>query len=75
MERYRNRQGSSGVTRYEIGNDFILVQFGNDATYRYDYQHPGRKEVETMKVLAAKGRGLSTYISTIVRGNYAARLK
>ena len=36
MERYVNQQGDSGVTHYEIGADFIRVQFGGPAIYVYD---------------------------------------
>ncbi len=73
MERYGNRSGNSGVTGYESGPDFIRVQFAGGTTYLYTYQSAGRAHVEQMKLLATRGRGLSTYISTTVRNLYASK--
>jgi hypothetical protein len=73
MERYGNANGSSGVTHYEIGPDFIDVAFGNAGTYRYDHTMPGQLHVHRMKQLAIAGRGLSTYISAVVRNQYARK--
>jgi hypothetical protein len=50
------------------------VWFKDGDGYDYDYRHPGREHVETMKRLAEEGRGLSTYISQHVRKNYARKL-
>jgi hypothetical protein len=36
---------------------------------------PGKFEVEAMKRLATKGRGLATFINKNVRKRYAARLR
>ncbi len=64
MKTYKNRSGKkSGVTAYEIGNDFIIVQFNYSKKYRYTYHSAGRKAVETMKSLALARKGLSTFIS------------
>lgn len=71
MERYGNSHGGSGVTHYEIGPDCIDIQFVNGEAYRYDYTNPGQLHVHRMKQLAVSGTGLSTYISQIVRDNYA----
>ena len=73
MERYGNATGGSGVTHYEIGPDYIDVTFVNDGTYRYDYTMPGQIHVHRMKQLAKAGRGLSTYISQVVRNQYALK--
>ncbi len=70
MERYLNLSGDSGVAGYEIGVDYILVQFHTDKSYRYSYARAGRHHVERMKVRAAAGRGLSTYISRHVHDLY-----
>ncbi|HET6256288.1 MAG TPA: hypothetical protein VFE32_19585 [Puia sp.] len=75
MERYRNFSGKSGVIAFEIGTDNIKVQFLDGSVYLYDYSSPGIEAVRTMKTLAKKGSGLSTFISTSVRDRYAARLK
>lgn len=74
MDRYANRSGDSGVTHYEIGADFILVQFRRSDVYRYDYAMPGADHVECMKTLAVAGKGLATYISAHVRGSYASKI-
>jgi len=72
MKRYANRSGTSGVSFYDDGQDFIKVQFGefDDWIYVYDHVRPGIAEVAHMKALAATGRGLSTYISQHVRDRY-----
>lgn len=63
MKRYRNLSGKSGVVRYGIGPDFIDVEFGSGAIYRYSHDSAGEDDIEEMKKRAAAGRGLSTYIS------------
>ena len=73
MERYRNLSGNSGVVAYATGDDYIDIRFREDGTYRYTYEIPGREDVEEMKRLAQAGRGLSTYISTHVKGRYASK--
>ena len=71
MERYKNLAAKSGVFEYEIGQDFIKVKFIDGRVYTYNYSHPGKYHVENMKRLALSGRGLSTYISKNIRGNYS----
>lgn len=59
MERYNNYK-VSGVTHYEIGEDFIKLKFKNKSriyTYYVSYQ------VENMKALALAGSGLNSYIN------------
>ena len=66
MERYRNIDGDSGVSAYEIGVDFIRVQFGTGATYLHTYSSAGSANIEQMKILAKKGDGLNSFINTTV---------
>lgn len=73
MERYRNIIGDSGVSAYEIGADFIRVQFSTGATYLYTYSSAGSVNIEQMKVLAQKGDGLNSFINTRVRKLYARK--
>jgi hypothetical protein len=73
MDRYQHLDGESGVAYYECGLDFIRVQFRNGATYVYDSTRPGIDHVEHMKELARAGKGLSTYISQVVRTSYARK--
>ena len=63
MQPYGNQSGTSGVTAYEIGPDFIQVQFDSGAPYTYTHESVGRSNVEQMKTLAVAGQGLSTFIS------------
>jgi len=72
-ERYRNLNGNSGVTYYTIGPDFIAVQFHDPTVYVYDGTRPGLAHVERMKVLAADGQGLGTYISQHVHTAFARK--
>ena len=64
MTSYSSRSGKkSGVTSYEIGNDFIIVQFNGSKNYTYSNRSAGSSAVSTMKSLANGQNGLSTYIS------------
>lgn len=74
MLRYGNLSGDSGVVAYENGSDSIMVQFADGMAYVYTYASAGRGNVETMKRLAASGRGLSTFIVQNVRKRYARKL-
>jgi len=73
MDRYRNLAGDSGVVAYEIGARSIKVLFRDGAVYTYTCESSGCGNVDRMKVLARAGRGLSTFISTVVRGSYASK--
>jgi hypothetical protein len=75
MKAYANIKGDSGVTGYESGTDNILVEFGHSTVYKYSYKSAGKAVIEKMKALAAKGRGLSTYISQKVRDKYESKIK
>ncbi|MFL9842855.1 hypothetical protein [Flavobacterium rhizosphaerae] len=70
MERYKNKQGHSGVTAYNIAAKSITVTFNNNTSYCYTYGSTGKKAVEHMKELAKNGRGLSTYISRYVKQKF-----
>ena len=64
MKRYANLSGTSGVVAYAIGPDFVDVKFkGRDEVYRYSESSAGKETVDAMKLYAATGRGLSTFIS------------
>jgi hypothetical protein len=75
LQRYKNRHHDSGVTAYEIGDDYIKVEFADGPLYLYTHDVPGTRKVEQMKKLACAGQGLSTFISRHVRNEYAARLR
>ncbi len=48
---------NTGVDAYEIGDDFIRIQFGDGSVYLYDVIRPGSKHVEQMKILLGPGKG------------------
>jgi hypothetical protein len=74
MQRYANISGRSGVEYYETGKNYIIVQYNDGDRYLYNYEEPGRTDVEPMKKLAREGIGLATYISQHVGIRYAAKL-
>lgn len=73
MERYNDLGGNSGVSAFEIGADFIRVEFERDGRYLYDYATTGAEHVENMKTLARTGQGLGTYITQNVRNAFALK--
>lgn len=73
MTPYANRGGTSGINAYEIRDTSIVVEFRHGGKYVYDYDVPGRKDVEEMKRLAKLGTGLATYINKNVRKRFAAK--
>ncbi len=76
MEKYKNISGKSKVNTYEIDTeeDSITVKFQTDGTYVYNYQSTGASNIEKMKTLALKGKGLDSFISRFVKQRYAKRL-
>lgn len=73
MVPYRDVDGDSGVSAYEVGSDFIRVQFRDGAVYLYTYSSAGQGNIETMKRLAAAGDGLNGFINTHVRKSYSRK--
>jgi hypothetical protein len=75
MTNYQNLNGQSNVAQFEIGIDFIDVQFlttnkDGTNTYRYSYGSAGQNNVEEMKRLATQGFGLNSFIMTNVKNLY-----
>ncbi len=78
MQSYLNRSGQSNVSRYEIGDNYILVEFKTRAkdgcnTYKYTYFSTGQENIEHMKRLAIAGIGLNSFISTNVKKRYESK--
>lgn len=71
MEIYNDIDGDSGVSRYEIGDNFIRVQFDSGAIYLYTNESAGAQNIEQMKVLAQTGEGLNSFIMKNVKTGYA----
>lgn len=64
MKSYKSKSRKvSGVTAYDIGDDFIIAVFKNKSKYTYTYDSAGLTAIEIMKVLALQSKGLSTYIA------------
>jgi len=74
MQPYKNVAENSGVSAYEIGDDFIVIEFQDGSTYLYNYQSTSVVNIEQMKVLALTGEGLTTFINQHVREHYAKKL-
>lgn len=75
MTPYRNLNGNSSVIAYETTEDSILVVFKSGAyrNYLYNSVRPGTATVERMKALATQGYGLNSYISSVVKSNFAKK--
>jgi len=70
---YKNLRGNSGISAYETGYDFIRVKFSSGAVYRYNHDSTGVDDIEQMKIFAASGEGLGTFINKNVRKRFAAK--
>lgn len=75
MERYRDLNRDSGIHTFEIGSDFMVIEFKGGSTYLYTYQTASRGNIEQMKTLAIGGKGLGTFINKYVREKYTKRLR
>ena len=73
MEPYKNLAGDSAVVGYEIGHDSIKVEFRDGWIYTYNAESAGYRNIEHMKALASAGSGLNSFISRVVKGQYAAK--
>ena len=75
MELYKNTGGGSEVWAYEIGDDWITIQFTDDSVYTYNYQSAGSENIEKMKAMALSGHGLYRFIMRHVKKEFAAKLR
>jgi hypothetical protein len=62
----------SGVSAFQIGENYIIIKFKDEKIYLYDEQRPGKMHVNEMKNRAVEGKQLSTYINKKIKENYAA---
>jgi hypothetical protein len=64
MTSYKSKSGkTSGVTAYEIGEDYIKVEFNKKKIYKYTYPLNNPAIIDNMKSMALQQEGLSTFIS------------
>ncbi|WP_312389819.1 hypothetical protein [Chryseobacterium sp.] len=75
METYSNRNGDSGISGYQIGSNYILIQFTTGSIYEYTYSSAGASNIETMKNLARSGSGLNGYINSYVKHKYSRKIQ
>ena len=73
VEKYKNLSLDSSVYAYEIGMNYIDVQFCDGSIYRYSYRSAGSFNVEQMKCYAQAGNGLCSFIQRKVRKLYEFR--
>ncbi|MBI5358207.1 hypothetical protein HZB69_01085 [Candidatus Amesbacteria bacterium] len=73
MNRYLNLGGDSNISAYELGSDYIKVQFNDGSVYLYTYSSAGQQDVNKMKELAIQGQGLNSFINKYVRKEYASK--
>ncbi|MFI5161218.1 MAG: hypothetical protein ACHQHN_08065 [Sphingobacteriales bacterium] len=74
MESYADNNGDSGISGYEIGGNYIRVQFKPEVIYEYTYASAGPGNIEMMKSLARSGDGLNSFINTNVKKAYSRRI-
>ncbi len=76
MQPYANRGGDAGVVGFEIEADRISVLYRNRQppphahTHIYTYATAGAANVEALKLLAQRGKGLNEFLNTNVRDDY-----
>ena len=70
MQKYKNIGGNSNITSYEIGDNYIKVQFSGNAIYLYTINSAGIYNINQMKQLAKQGQGLNSFINKYVRNKY-----
>ena len=75
MTPYKNLGGDSGVEAFDITEASIHVRFraGSQRNYLYDSTRPGIVVINEMKRLALQGRGLNSFISSTVKGNFSKK--
>lgn len=75
MEYYTDVNGDSGVRAFEIGRDYILVEFKTGAVYEYTSLSAGRQNLDRMGQLARSGDGLNSFIKKVVPKGYSRRIR
>lgn len=70
---YSDISGKSGISAYEVGDDFIIVRFTKGGMYLYNYSVTGSNHVKKMIELARIGSGLNKYINLNTKHAYARK--
>ena len=64
---YGNGNGNSGIIGYEIGDDWMDIEYANGGIYTYSEKNVGEVNFLKMKVLAMEGSGLNAFLNKSVR--------
>ncbi|TDQ09461.1 hypothetical protein [Pedobacter metabolipauper] len=75
MEKYANNNRDSGVSGYQIGSDYILIEFTSGSIYEYTNASAGVGNIGTMKSLARSGSGLNSFINRNVQHKYSKKIR
>lgn len=67
MQPYKNSGNLSWISAFEIGDDYIKIQFIDGVIHLYTNGNAGIKHIQKMKELAIAGKGLNNYIDKYVR--------
>lgn len=72
MQSYENKD--SGISRYEIEQGSIRIEFKTGEVYLYTEASAGPKAILRMHQLACAGEGLNTYIN-VIKPKHALRVR
>lgn len=75
MKRYRDRNGDSGIARYEYGPDWIRLEFKTGSAYEYTRESAGAEHIEAMKRLADSGDGLNAYLNRHAHESFSRQIR
>ena len=70
MIRYKDIDRDSNVFAYELGPDYIRIQFKTGKVYLYTNASAGVQNIKQMKDLAELGNGLNSFIMRNVKDRY-----
>lgn len=73
MERYKNLSGKSSIDAYELHDDSISIKFNDGWLYSYSNASAGSGNISQMKLLAANGIGLNSFIMRYVKKLYVRK--
>lgn len=75
MKPYKDKNGDTGISAYDYGDDWIKVQFKGGKIYEYQASKTGQAHITTMKALADAGDGLNSYImrNPTVRNGWSSK--
>jgi hypothetical protein len=72
---YKNLNGNSSVTDYDLGATWIKVYFNSGWAYTYTYDSAGKNNVMWMQRHAKHGEELCRYIHKYVKHRYESKEK